>query len=78
MKKSILFSITCVALMHANIETQKLDPVVTLATRTESNITNLPAHVEVITKEEIENSGYINTADIFRAPLKTLVGFRGS
>lgn len=65
MKKSILFSMACVALMHADIETQKLDPVVTLATRTQSNITNLPAHVEVITKEEIENSGYINTADIF-------------
>jgi len=65
MKKSILFSLACASLIHADITTQKLDPVVTLATRTQSNITNLPAHVEVISKEEIENSGYINTADIF-------------
>lgn len=64
MKKSIVISLVSAALLHADLSTYKLDEIVILGTRTQTNISNLPSHVEVITQEEIKNSGFLTTADI--------------
>ncbi len=42
----------------------KLDTVVVTATRTEESLEDVPVHVEVITREEIEESGAMTVGDI--------------
>ena len=64
MKKLVSLSTLLATLLYADAQNNKLDQIVVLGTKTESNISDLPAHVEVITQEQIQNSGYTTTADI--------------
>lgn len=65
----MLFSGACLPLtaplVMAN-QTQSLDKVVVVATKTENNLSQLPSNVILIEQAQIENSGAANLADILK------------
>lgn len=48
-------------------ETIKLDEIVTIGTKTENSVKNLPMQVAVITQQEIQNSGSSNVGEILNS-----------
>jgi len=65
-KKVCILSLIASSVLLAN-ETIKLNDIVTIGTKTESTVKNLPMQVDVITAEEIQNSGASNVGEILNS-----------
>lgn len=65
-KKISLLSLVASSMVLAN-DTIKLDDIVTVGTKTQSNIKDLPMQVDLISQEEIANSGASNVGDILNS-----------
>ncbi len=65
-KKVCILSLIASSVLLAN-ETIKLDDIVTIGTKTQSTVKNLPMQVDVITAEEIQNSGASNVGEILNS-----------
>ena len=65
-KKIIALSLVASSVLFAN-ETIKLNEIVTIGTKTENSVQNLPMQVAVITEEEIQNSGASNVGEILNS-----------
>ena len=67
-KKLALLHLSFFGLLHAQQNAlpseYSLDKVVSVATKSENSLSDLTAHVELISNEEIANNGYLNTAEI--------------
>jgi iron complex outermembrane recepter protein len=63
-----LWTATEVALIHPSAAQQptQLDPVIVTATRQEEEALRIPAHITVITLEDIQQSSATNTGDLLR------------
>ncbi|MDX9743777.1 MAG: TonB-dependent receptor [Arcobacteraceae bacterium] len=65
-KKIIALSLVASSVLFAN-ETIKLNEIVTIGTKTENSVQNLPMQVAVITEQEIQNSGASNVGEILNS-----------
>ena len=65
-KKIFALSLVASSVLFAN-ETIKLDEIVTIGTKTNSSIQELPMQVSVIDKEDIKNSGASSVGDILNS-----------
>ncbi|DAB31865.1 MAG TPA: TonB-dependent receptor, partial [Sulfurospirillum sp. UBA11407] len=65
-KKAFILSLVAGSLLSAN-ETVNLDTIVTIGTKTQSSIKDLPMQVEVIGEEEIQNSGASNVGELLNS-----------
>jgi outer membrane receptor for ferrienterochelin and colicins len=65
-KKAFMLSLVAGSLLSAN-ETVNLDTIVTIGTKTQSSIKDLPMQVELIGEEEIQNSGASNVGELLNS-----------
>lgn len=65
-KKLSILSLVASSMIFAN-DTIKLDDIVTIGTKTQSSIKDLPMQVDIISQEEIANSGASNIGEILNS-----------
>ncbi|MEB3768119.1 TonB-dependent receptor plug domain-containing protein [Acinetobacter sp. MD2] len=63
---TITFAMSVSSVSHANLSSTELDPIVVTASKIEEKSSQVPAHITIISKDEIEKNPTLNLSDVLQ------------